>query len=322
MIRLFALLVSLFAAPVLASPAETNALVAKVDALAKERAALVAKRDAESAAYGRQIAEIGELKARQSSWARDRRLQSLLATARDGAAQLAVRERELRDKEAALAAARKQALAAIDAELAAAPAEPRRADLLAQRPRCVGPSARPIRVPDESIDPLDGPEDLEQKAAALAEAEAKLLVERNRLARRADALKKQARLARAKQRAEAPDLLADDGPRRTPAPTGSRGNGFESPTQAEDQGDVPSPAPPGAPPPTGSIDSGADPTIVLSDVVDPAALAELRRAEGSGDLQSRAAAAEIAGKSLDARLAKLRARRLEMENRAKALRGP
>jgi hypothetical protein len=297
-----------------AAPADD--LTARVEVLSRERAALATRRDAQAAAYGKQIREIADLKARASSWARDRRLQAALSSARDGATALEARERELRAKDQTLATARREALAAVDAELATQPEEPRRSELAARRQR-LAPAARPIRIPDERIDPLDDPEDLEQKASALAEVEQKLLAERTRLAHRVDAWRKQARLTRAKQRAEAPDLLADDGPRRTPAPRGRGGDAFEEPADSED-----SPTPTGPPTGGGAVESPADPAIVLADVVDPSALAELRRAESSGDAEARALAAESAKKSLEARLAKLRARRLEMEQRAKALRAP
>jgi hypothetical protein len=60
--------------------------------------------------------------------------------------------------------------------------------------------------------------------------------------------------------------------------------------------------------------------IVYADVVDPGTLAELQRAERSGDPESKARAAARARADLKARADRLRAKRLQMEQRAKQLR--
>jgi hypothetical protein len=76
---------------------------------------------------------------------------------------------------------------------------------------------------------------------------------------------------------------------------------------------------PGSPAISPSV--AVDPTVVLADVVGSTTLAELQRAEVSGDPEARARAAERAQKDLAARLARVHERRLEMERRARELRG-
>ena len=67
-------------------PADADAVgsaVARLDAMARARAGVAAERLKLSAAYGAQTREIAALKARPSSWARDRQLQTLLRSAKD-----------------------------------------------------------------------------------------------------------------------------------------------------------------------------------------------------------------------------------------------
>ena len=76
------------------------------------------------------------------------------------------------------------------------------------------------------------------------------------------------------------------------------------------------------PPTTGPAESelGEDASAVYADVVDPGTLVELQRAERSGDPENKAKAAERALRDVRTRADRLRAKRLEMEKRARQLR--
>jgi hypothetical protein len=127
-----------------------------------------------------------------------------------------------------------------------------------------------------------------------------------------------------KQHDRAGDLARrdDDQPRRG-APTNPARGGVASE-------DTSSPAPTngsGGPPPSNdnrdplpsSVESDAP--VVLQDVVDPATIDSLQKAQRSGDPAQRAAAAKRARDAVEARLAQVRAKRAAIEARAKQLRG-
>ena len=308
---------------------------ARVAQLSAERTQVAAERQALEVTYQHRTAQIAELKGQPSSWGRDRKLEALLRESKDMASAIDRKQDRVRALDAQLIEEKQALVAAIDRELAAKPGPDakRRAALRDRRQEVVGRAeARRIHVADESIDPLDDPEDLEYKADALGQSEAQLRAEDGRLERRATYYHRQAKLARAKARSDEQDVLADDQPRHgvhgaTPAAakdgqadsisaTGSTGydsGGSESAVPND-------PSVPGAREDTAATDLGGDPVTVLGDVVGTGTLDELRQAEQSGDPDARARAAERARAEVHARAEQIHGRRLEMERRAAELR--
>jgi hypothetical protein len=327
------------------SAAEVEERGSKVAKLEEQRAKLEKERRGAADAYHTRTIEIAKLKAQPSSWGRDRKLQKLLAESKDMASALERKDDQVRAVIAQVAAEKKALLAAIDRELAAQPGpDAARRTLLSQRRAELGQgAAKKIRLTDDTIDPLDDPEDLEYKAGALEQTEKRLLAEETRLEKRATYYRKQAKLSKARSRAEEQDVFRDEQPRGT----GSRRDGAAADAQGSEPEVNGAPAE-NPPPPSGAFnddtdtgpDPGAtvtppesgrtdvvpgadvsiDPAVVLADVVDSGTLDELRRAERSGDPDARAKAAERARKEVQARIEKIRQRRQEMERRAKKLR--
>ena len=205
---------------------------------------------------------------------------------------------------------------AIDAELATTPAAARLQALASARAALAAKLAgasHAIVIPDESIDPLDDPEDLDFKAQSLAQSERRLADEEAHLAARATYYRKQVKLADARSRAApgrlprrraAPQDRAVDRPR---ADVADRHHRFadrvvEHRRRARDR-------------------RLRDPSLVLANVVDPSTLDDLKKAEVSGNPDSRARAANRAHANLEARLARIHKAGLEMEQRAQFLRG-
>ncbi len=336
----------IFALAGVASAETVDEVSARITRLETQRASLEADRKASETTYQDKTAQIARLKAQPSSWSRDRKLQGLLRDSKDMATALDKKAEQVRVLDGQIAAARTALLAAIDKELAASPAPDgaRRAKLTQLRAGLAGSkSVKKIKLADETIDPLDDPEDLDYKADALSRTEKQLLAEETRLTRRAGYYRKQAKLAKARTRAEEQDLFRDDGPRRTTTSTVAQGDGAGAPMEDNDNAVPPATADPGgvldaddgltgtpeSPPSVevdvssgsrGSSDVTTDPSLILGDVVDAGTLDELRKAERSGDPESRAKAAERAAKEVRARVEKIKQRRLEMERRAKQLR--
>jgi hypothetical protein len=316
-----------------AGAAEVEDRAARVTALETRHRALGEERTALARTYGERAAAVSALKAQPSSWARDRKLQGLLAESKDMAALLDRMDGELRAQASLLLAERRALLAALDRELAAAP-EPARAEALGKRreelARVLAAHERRLRLPDDTIDPADDPADLDYKAGALAQGERSLRAEEQRLVARATYFRRQAKLARSRSRADEADVFHDEAPRRGGAPVRREG------TVADGEADPATRPPPFGSPPTAEVPPGtgstagldgrgadlaADPSVILVDVVAQGTLDELRRAERSGDPESMARAAERASAEVRARAERLRARRLEMERRARDLRG-
>lgn len=306
---------------------EVEDRVAKISKLGERRAKADADRKDVEQRYQQKTKEIEKLKGQRSSWARDDKLKKRLGEARDMASALDKTSADIRAIDTSLRAERTALVKAIDAELAGSPSEARKAKLAKLRGETVARLPRKLRVADEDIDPLDDPEDLDDKARALAESEKDLRDEEQRLERRVKYYRKQARLARARSRAEE-DPFGDDQPRR------KKGGGRTQTTgNGDDMGatDMDPAAPPPAPEDTddgftagetGRDDvTGGDPAVEYEDVVEPETVDELRRAEKSGDPETRAKAAERAKKDIAARAERLKKKRLEIERRARELRG-
>lgn len=339
----FFLAVAAVGSPALAGePDEIETRAAQIGRLESERARLSTEKQKLARLHEERAAEIQELKAQRPSWNRDRRLEKLLREDQELATALGRKQHEIRTLDDRIAAERRALVEAIDRALAGGEvAEPRRgrlqrlrADALAKLPRVT----KKLRLPDDRIDPLDDPEDLEAKAAELRRSEDEIRAEELRLERRAQRYRLQAKLTRSRQRSEEHDVFREDGPRRRTtghvkvagdaenqgptagvpgsgadgaggaAPPASDG-GFGTPTEEGDSS-VAEPA----------TDRGVDLTVVYGDIVEPGTLVELRRAERSGDPEAKARAVERARADLRARAERLRQKRLEMERRARELR--
>jgi len=322
LVRILALVIALTVALAVgaARPAgadEVEDHAAKVVALEQRLGTLDGERRGLAQAYDQKAAAVAQLKAQPSAWGRDRKLQALLADSQDMAAALDRKDAELRGATAALGVEKKALLGAIDAELGAtaAPTAERRALLESRRAALVAKAARPIRIPDERIDPADDAEDLELKAGALARSEDALAAETQLLERRAVYFRRQAKLARSRARAEE-DVFREEEARLPgrPVTTGR-------PDQSPSVGPVTSSPGSGTSFDGRGLDLAADPSIVLADVVASSTLDELRRAERSGDPETLARSAERATREVAERADKVRQRRLEMLRRAQKLRG-
>lgn len=321
-------LVAFVAFQSIASAAEVDDRAARIAKLTDRRVKLdTGRRDLETK-FQAKTKEIEKLKGQRSSWNRDDKLKKRLGEARDMSAALDRVAADARAVDAQLRVERAALVSAADKELAATPppAEARRAKLTRARAEAAAKlGGKKVRVADEDVDPLDDPEDLDDKARALAQSETQLRSEEQRLGRRADYYRKQAKLAKAKSRAEE-DPFNDDQPRRK---TGKGDNARQA--AGDDDPGVGQPAPPNDPTADDAEggftaepqaeELGTDPSVVYEDVVDPSTLEELRRAERSGDPESRARAAERARKDLAARADRLRKKRLDIEKRARELRG-
>jgi hypothetical protein len=311
--------IALLASVRVAGATEADDRLAALHQLQQARTKAELGRQTLAHAYADRTAAIAHLKSQPSSWSRDRKLQEILRASQDMATELDKDEAGIRTLDAQILDAQKAALAAIDAELATIEAKSTRAVMLAAERSSITDAVTPDRaivIPDENIDPLDDPEDLDFKAQSLAESEKRLDAEDARLAARAAYYEKQVKLADARSRAEDQDVFHDDQPRRKTTQT------IEHPAAPfNDATDGPGIT--GVPSGGGSVakqDLSADPSLVLANVVDPSTLDDLKRAQASSDPATRAEAAERARAALQARLARVHQHRVEMEERAKALR--
>jgi hypothetical protein len=239
-------------------------------------------------AYAERVDRVAALKAQPASFGRDRKLQALLAESRDLATALDQVDAQLLHLSTELGVARGALLVAMDREIGAG-----------------GPRREAHR---------DDAEDLSYKAGALRQAEEDLRGEEKRQLRLASEYRRQARLIVSRARADDQDVFADSEPNRI------GGKHVEESPSIEL---APPETSPGGPPQPMSYAAGlvSDPTVVLAEVVDAATLEELRHAEGTRDPSDRAAAAERTAQALSARADRLRKNRLEMERRARLLRG-
>ena len=328
-------------APTPAPTAITQRAQDAVGVIERRAAQLGQQRQTLNARFADQQRAAAELKRQKPSWRRDRELRDQLAEEHETATQLDTVTRELAKAEAELATARRALVAAIDAEIASGASGPRAQQLVALRKQLtpqVSSAPRRIVVPETKIDPLADPEELDEQAAALREAEAQLQRQVTAYDAQSKELERIAALHRQHDRAIEMDRRDDNGSRRTPQqPTGGRGG-----TAAEADNPT-SPAPPtGTPPPpndsggvgggpgslsgsgpgrdfSGSIDSDA--RTVLGDVVDPSTLDALAREARSGDPAKRAEAAKKLRDAVAAKLAQIKQGRAKVEQRAKQLRG-
>jgi FtsZ-binding cell division protein ZapB len=309
------------AAPVRAQPGAVPAITertrAEVATATARRATAASAKAALAQQYQAQLADVDRLKRQRASWRRDRQLRASLAASLDTAQALSGADRALGDADRALTQARRAALAAIDAELAAQPEPGRQRALIAAR-AAIGPAAaapaKKIVLPDDALDPLADPEELDQQAAALRAGEDELAREGDRLARQATAWQRQAELRAQHDRAGDLAQRDDDAPRRT------GGDGRNGASAQPEAGGAQPPGSPGTDAVGGTTFENS-PEIVLADVLDRTAVDGLRKADQSSDPATKAQAASAAKEQVARRLARLRERRAAIEARARALRG-
>lgn len=283
--------------------------VASADVARAERArsALAAQRAVLDARYTSELGEIDKLKRQKASWRRDRALRAKLAESVETAQALARLASQIAAADAEVGRARARGVAAIDRALPGASAG-RRAELTARRAQWApAPRVKRIVIPDDALDPLADPEELDEQAAALAESEAELAREVARLDGQAARYDRLAALRKQHDRAEQLALRDDVDPR--PGAAGTRG----APGTADVEG---APAPDESAPES-SFDGVA---TALSAVVDPGTIDALRSAERSSDPARRATVARAARDAVSARLARLHKQRAAIEARARDLR--
>lgn len=290
------------------APGPVEAAVAAVTAAQREVAAVAAEHAALGRRYDHQLAEIDQLKRQQASWRRDRALRSKLAASLETAKALTALAERGRRASVALTKAKALAVVALDAAIARATPAARPA--LERRRAQYRPPAAPKKIvlPDDALDPLADPEELDDQAAALRDAEAALTAEVARLGQRVDRFAAMAELRRQHERAESMARDDDDAARRIALRGGGSESGFSNdsaPAPAEGATDVP---------------SGRDLAVALAAVVDARTVDALRQSDGTNDPEARAAAARQAKAAVAARLELLRKRRAAIEARARELR--
>ena len=293
-------------------PTKLDVAIGNVNRAQKALSTLAAERAAQTRSYETQLAEIDQLKRQKASWRRDRSLRSKLASSSETANTLTALADRVRRADVELARAKAAAVVAIDAALPTAGA--RRAELERRRFAYAPPApTKKIVLPDDALDPLADPEELDDQAAALRDAEAALVAEVSRLDRRARRFDEAAELRKQHERAESIAMSEDDDVRRVAVRPG--GNGVTASEGASapptDGGAFDSPPP-----------SGRDLATALASVVDARTVDVLRQSDRSSDPSTWAAAARQAKDAVAARLETLRKRRLVIEARARELRKP
>lgn len=279
----------------------------RVATLGQQRAAIARR-------WQDELRAVDRLKNAPRSWRRDRELRDKLAEANEVAKQLETINAALAVAQRQLVAARRAVVAAIDAELAAGPSAPRRARLERARTQVAPrqPRARRIVLPDLQIDPLADPEELDQQASALRASERELAQQIQGLEAQAAELERVAMLRRQHERTREMDQRDDNSVRRSNGATGGDGrtDGAAAPETDGDGGD-------GAPPPGFEMDA----TVTLAEIIDQPTIDSLKSAQRSGDPARRAEAARRARDAVARKLQQLRARRRQVEERARSLRG-
>ncbi len=305
-----------------ATRVKTDEAIALVRTAEQDRTRLVAARATLARRYQAELAEIDKLKRQKASWRRDRQLRSRLAASLETAQALAKASTELTVLDGKLYKHRKALIVAVDRELAAGKStrtrELNRARVAAARAIAPAKKAKKIVIPDDEIDPLADPDELDAQARALRDSEAELARQIASLDRQAARFRKQAELRKQHDRAD--ELAARDG--EQPRRGGGGGNGARGDNEAS--GDSPAPQTDdglgeAGDPADGAAGFEGDPAVVLSDVVDADTVDALRKAERSSDPAAKATAAERARAKVQQRLDALKQRRQEIEQRAREL---
>ncbi len=284
--------------------------------------------------------EIDALKGKPAGVRRDLDLQTLLGASKSKTDELERVQRELRWREPGMAELRRRVVRLIDQVLdheGAANTLPEATRLELERYRTqtvallVSP-ATPLQIVRERdaanmADPLDGPRELRSKADLLRDSGDKLRREARRIAGRIDNVERRRRL---RERAGALDedmfgeissnrrvaRVAAAGPAATATNRGTEATA-DSAGSPGVQGPVGAPPSPGAslgvPPSGGGFATRSDSTV-LRNLVDPATLDELRRADSIDDVERQTRALKKAQVELESLAT-------ELDKRAKALEG-
>jgi hypothetical protein len=313
----------LLAGPAQAAPADDAA--ARASATEAERVRALRERSELHATLNRQIAEAERLQKQRASWRRDRQLKERRAEAHATAGRIAALDQRVRELQTRLEREQRALLAAIDAELrAGAPTVDRRRRLdgwtaVARRGLA---RTKKIVLPDDRIDPLADPEDLEFQARRIAASEKELEREIDALVRRAERFHRMDALRQKRNRASELGGLDDNRPRRSTGRIGTQGERDDGPAAGFDGDSAPdNDEGGGSPAPEDPGVGETDPVVVLADVVDAGTIDALRRAESSGDPLARARAAERAHSQVKAQLERLKRTRGAIDRRIKQLRG-
>lgn len=291
------------------APTKVDLAINAVARAQKIHGALVAERVATTRRYDAELIEIDDLKRQRASWRRDRALRSKLASSLETAKLLTSITDKVRRAEGEVVRAKAAAVVVIDAALPIATG-PRKNELARRRAAWAAParSTKKIILPDSALDPLADPEELDDQAASLREAEASLATEMARLDQRTTRFDEMAEVRRQHDRAESMARNDDDEIRRVAV----RSGGSETDVN-------------GAPFEDGGIADGPnnrDVATVLSDVVDAGIVDVLRLSDRSSDPTTWASASRQARSAVADRLAKLRKQRAAIEARARELRRP
>ncbi|HEU4727869.1 MAG TPA: hypothetical protein VFT22_08280 [Kofleriaceae bacterium] len=298
----------------------TNQAAAAVKAADHRVAQLVAFRASLKKRYRDELDAIDRLKNQRASWRRDRELRDSMSSSLDTANQLSAADREIEKANAALVAAERVQLAAIEAELAADPPALRAAQLGRARSALLSQlrdAPHRIVIPDLEIDPLADPEELDQHAAELRASEAELGRQLTGLDTEATELERMAALR--KQHSRAGDLFNrdDDQPHRGAI----RKAGEVAPPDevGVDPTHLPTSAGGG---PVGALPSSFESNVptILAEVIDASTINSFAAAQRSGDPAQRAEAAHKARDAVARRLEQVRKKRAEFEARARELR--
>lgn len=294
------------------APTKVDLAIAAVERAQRAHQAAVAERAAATRRYDAELAAIDDLKRQKASWRRDRALRGKLASSLETAQLLSTLATKVRRADAEVARAKLAAVAVIDAALPGMPAD-RKVALQRRRNAWAAPApaAKKIVLPDGALDWLADPEELDDQAAALKEAEAALAAEVTRLDQRTARFDEMAELRRQHERAESM-ATEDDEVRRVAVRSGSSEvagaqNGASAPSEDGATFDGP---------------DNRDVATVLSDVVDARTVDVLRLSDRSSDPATWAAASRQAKDAVADRLAKLRKQRAAIEARARELRKP
>ncbi len=274
--------------------------------------------------YEGQLREIDRLKKSRASWRRDRLIRQHKAASLTTGRQLQELDQRLRAADKRLLSRRRALVVAVDRELKAGGISRARGSKLRALRRSAARALhrdKKIVLPDDDIDPLADPEELEYQAARIVQSERQLTREISLLAERAKRYRRMDKLRKKRARAAEAGRWDDSRSRRSTGRSGDRQNGAG--TLAADEADPDGEGPSAAPGDDDASFGGAeysDPTVVLVDVVDTDTLDALRSAQVSSNLVVKARAAERAHKQVRGQLERLRKRRQLIEKRAQRLR--
>ena len=302
--------------PVIQPLAATASAEAATRAAERQVVQLTTSHAALEQRYQDQLAQIDRLKNQRASWRRDRELRASLSESLETANLLSAATRELEKAKGNLESARRAYLLAIDSELGTG-AAPLRVQVLVRAKAQLAPQIkdvpRRIVIPDFAVDPLADPEELDQRAAELRAAEVDLARQLAGLKAQATELDHLVVLRRQHERAGEVFNRDDDEPRHN-----TTGRSASEPGVDEGAGTAGG-RPNTQPVPSAPIFENFVP-IVLADVIDASTINSLEAAQRSGDPAQRAEASHLAGDAVSRRLAEIKKRRLEIEERARLLR--